>query len=892
MAAALARHDALMRDAIQAHGGHIFKTVGDAFCAAFAHPQQAVAAALDAQRALHAEDFSIIDGLRVRMALHAGTAEQRDGDYFGPAVNRVARLLAIGHGGQVLVSGTAGSALSAAMPPQVGMRDLGKRRLKDLASPEHVFQLLADGLPQDFPALQSLDELHNNLPQVLSSFVGRENDTAEIGTIVCNNRLVTLVGAGGVGKTRCAQQAGAALLDASGEGVWFVELARITDESLVTAAIAKEFGVREAPNRPLLETLIAYLKRRRLLLILDNCEHVIAQARTIATEILRNCPHVRILATSRERLNISGEQVYRLPSLGVPATDGISAKQVSQYGAIQLFTDRARSSDKRFTLNDEIAPDVAEICRRLDGIPLAIELAAARVKVLSPKQLLQKLDERFRVLTGGDSNALPRQQTMRALIDWSYNLLPEEERALFRNLSIFVGGFTLETVTAVSGDETRDELAVLDRLSSLVDKSLVQTDPAADETRYGLLESTRQYASEKLIESGKYEAVAGAHATAYLALAEKFEQTYDVTPDLVWFSQAAPELENWRAALTWSFGARGDVVLGQRLACCTALHYAPYIGAAEGRRWVGTALQRVDTTTCASIAAKLELSDAALAIVLSQHKAAYAMAERAFARYREIGDPLGIARAQRILGRLLLLIGRREEGEGLLREALANARSLVVRKLEGWALEGLAWARQEAGDIEGVRTYSRESLAIANQTGAVGLAADASTNLAEAEFRAGNVPAALEVGLEGLLIQRSRNDPTIALCNIAAYLVALERYDEARSYGLEALTVTRDAQYEVFFAFALQHLAAVAAHKPGDNAEHVREDRTRAARLMGYVDARIAGLDALREYTEQQEYDKIFSVLRRTFGEHELASLIRDGQALSEEQAVAEAMLV
>ncbi len=389
MQTAVRRHGALMRAAIEARGGYVFKTIGDAFCAVFARPEEAMAAALTAQRALGAEDFSTVDGVRVRMALHTGTSDERDGDYFGPAVNRVARLLAIGHGGQVLVSGTAADLLQGEMPPQSSLRDLGAHRLKDLARPEQVYQLVAPDLPETFPALRSLDELPNNLPLQLTSFVGRQTEVAEIEALLGNHRLVTLVGTGGAGKTRCALQVGAELLDGSGEGVWLIELAPLspahraarageahavgqpTDPPLVASAIAQALNVQEAPNRPLLDTLLGYLKRKRLLLILDNCEHLIDEARNVTTAILRTCPNVHVLVTSREGLNVAGEEVYRMPSLAVPGSgQTIGAESAPQYGAVALFSDRALSVDKRFTLSDENAPFVADICRRLDGIPL------------------------------------------------------------------------------------------------------------------------------------------------------------------------------------------------------------------------------------------------------------------------------------------------------------------------------------------------------------------------------------------------------------------------------------------------------------------------------------------------------------------------------------------
>ena len=338
MAAALARHDAVMRAALEAHGGYVFKTVGDAFCAAFAMAGEAVTAALEAQQALAAEDFSGVGGLRVRMAVHTGIADERDGDYFGPTVNRVARLLAVGHGGQVLVSGAAAELLQSDLPAQSGLRDLGEHRLKDLARPEHVYQLVASDLPQEFPPLRSLDVLPNNLPLQATSFVGREHVVAEIKSRIASHRLVTLVGSGGAGKTRCAIQVGAEMLDGSGDGVWLVELASVSDPEFAVNAIAKALNVQEQPDRPLLDTLVTYLKRKRLLLVLDNCEHVMAPVRTVVSALLSTCGDVHMLATSREPLNISGEATFRMPSLAVPdTTELLRAEEASRFGAVQLF---------------------------------------------------------------------------------------------------------------------------------------------------------------------------------------------------------------------------------------------------------------------------------------------------------------------------------------------------------------------------------------------------------------------------------------------------------------------------------------------------------------------------------------------------------------------------
>ncbi len=890
MGPAVARHDALMRQTLEARGGYIFKTVGDAFCAAFATAPDAIAAALDAQRALASEDFAAVEGIRVRMALHTGRSDERDGDYFGPAVNRVARLLAIGYGGQVLVSRTAADLLQGEMPPKCSLCDRGSHRLKDLGQPEHVFQLIAPALRENFPALRSLDNRANNLPAQLTSFVGRETELADITGLLEQHRFVTLVGPGGAGKTRCAVQAGAELLDGFADGVWLVELAPISDLSLVAHTIAHALNVAEQPPRRMLDTLFAHLENKRLLLILDNCEHVISEARAITAAILQSCREVRILATSREGLNVAGEQFYSMPSLSVPPVDApISAQALLSFGAAHLFADRALSADNRFTLTDADAPHVAEICRRLDGIPLAIELAAARVKVLAPQRLAQMLDARFRVLTGGDRNALPRHQTMRALIDWSYDLLSEEERTLFRKLSIFAGSFALESASAACSYGQVDEIATLGLLSSLVDKSLVHWEPVTIGKRYRLLESTRQYARERLIESGQYDATARAHAAAFVALAEELDRSAETMSDREWFARAELDIENFRSALGWAFGERGDALLGQRLAVLRPLWVV--FGASEGRRWTQIARDLVRAETPASVVAAIDLAEAHVSATLLQYKNAYAAAERALARYRGLGDPMRTADAQLLLGSSLVFLGKIAEGESIMSQALAGARAIGAQRLASLVLNQSAMARSAAGDAAGARQLYSEALAIARERGAERSVALAAMNLAEAEHGGGDPAAALRSASEALAIFRrfsEKSDIASVLSNIAAYLVALGRYKKARATAQEALATARDARHETYALFALQHLAAVGALQQKSGAQS-RRARVYAAHVLGFVEAR---LETLREYTEEREYDALLAALRDALGADELSKLMEEGGAWSEARAVAEAMRI
>lgn len=560
---------------------------------------------------------------------------------------------------------------------------------------------------------------------------------------------------------------------------------------------------------------------------------------------------------------------------------------------MQLFCDRAVSADNQFTLALETAPHVAEICRRLDGIPLAIELAAVRITVLSPQQLAQRLGERFRLLTAGDRSAMPRHRTMRALIDWSYDLLSDDERRLFRRLSIFSSDFTLGLAAAVCGDDGLDEIAMLNLLSSLVDKSLVQTRPRAGAARYRLLESTREYAREKLIDSGEELALASQHARTFFALAEQLRDTWQTTPDRVWLVRAKPVLENFRAAIGWALGAGGDVLLGQRLAA--ALEGVWYLfSPSEGRRWVQIAQQQVTAETPAAIVAELDLAEATLGATLGERKACKHAAERARARYRELANLRGTAAAERIIGQTQILLGEIAEGEARLREVLEAAGSMGARKLYVHALHGLGTARELAGDLPGARQRYREALAEAKTIGADESVANIATSLAEAEFRGGDAPAALRLAAEALTILSGfGNTDTVraARYNLAAYLVALRRFDEARVAARDGVTAARDAQSSLALAFALQHLAATGALRPDTDAESL-EVRRRSVRILGYVDARFGAFEVMRDYTERQEYETMIPALSDALGQAELSKLLAEGSAWSEDQVVAEAMLI
>jgi predicted ATPase/class 3 adenylate cyclase len=880
MQEAVRRHDAILRAAINEHGGHVFKTIGDAFCAAFAHPEDAIAAMLSAQHVLADEDFSAVDGLRVRMALHTGTTDERDGDYFGPVLNRVARLLAVAHGGQVLISGDTAE-LSNGIPLQSSLRDLGFAQLKDLATPEHVWQLDIAGLPNEFPPLRTLDALPNNLPLQRTTFVGREHDVAEVKELLEHHRLLTLVGSGGVGKTRLAIQVGADLLDRYLDGVWFVDLARVDNPELVASVVAQTLGMSQRQDQRVDESIPLWLKRKKLLLIFDNCEHVLEPIAALTAAILATAQDVRILATSRQALNISGEAAHSLPSLTVPAeTTRLATDEALAYGAIALFVDRARAVDTHFTLTDATAPIVAEICRRLDGIALAIELAAARVKVLSIPNLAQRLDERFRILTGGSRDALPRQKTLTALIDWSYDLLTAQEQMLFSRVGIFAGGFSLDAATKICSGDDLDEIAILDLLSSLTDKSLVVADTSGEHERYRLLESTAAYAREKLAAAGQREAFTRRHAEYFRDHALATEERWGTGSTYAWVAVAELELGNDRAAFEWTLKRGNDAVLGGTIAGALRHVWNSAGLSVEGRYWIELALERVTDAEHPLVAAQLWLALSQLES--GQRK--YDMAERAMQLYASAADAGGTAEAQRQLGFALWQLWRLDEAAAAFEHALAALRACGKAYEVAACLCLQAGLVMERGDVSAARELYAQALAAFKAVGSESGTAVVLNNLATLEFIDGHPELALRATREALEIYAGGKNaihPTGSYINIATYQIALGDLSAARDSAREGLRLARQVRDESLITFALERFAQLAA---------LRGDARRSALLIGYVDAQYTALKMQRYAGEQSGYDKLMAALPETLSDDEIAQLTAEGATWSEGQAVEEAL--
>jgi predicted ATPase/class 3 adenylate cyclase len=675
MREALLRHDALLNEGIPGHGGHVLteRGEGDSFFAVFARASDAVATACALQLAIKHEPWPEGAPVKVRMAVHTGEA---GGDYRGPDVNRCARIRAIAHGGQVLLSAPTASLVRAHLPEGASLNDLGQHRLRDLRQPERIFQLNHEDLPSDFPRVKSLDAFRHNLPNQLTSFVGRDRELAEVKALLNDHHLVTLTAAGGAGKTRLALQVAADLVEGFPDGVWLVDLAPLAEGGLVPRAVAAPLDVRAEPGRPLAQTLIDHLRDKDLLIVLDNCEHLIQATSELVDDLLRAVPGLRILATSREALNIPGEATWRVPSLSLPDLTHLPPPDgLGRYEAVQLFVDRAVSAQPSFSLSEQNSAAVARVCHRLDGVPLALELAASRVKMLPPSEILRRLDDRFRLLTGGSRTALPRQQTLRAAVDWSHDLLSSAEQALFRRLSVFTGGFDLEAVEEVCRGEMLAGEDILDLLAQLVDKSLVVADPLEDgRIRYGLHETLRQYGQEKLIAAGEADDAHGGHLRYFLILAEEASSRAGrLDPNPPWLQRQEREHDNFRAALDWA-GAH-DPEAQLRLAGALAwFWYLHSTHMSEGRERLAEALvQRGGRTP---IVARALWGASLLACWQGDTEGARPMAEESLSMWRELGDDQGEADALEAIGWTYFFAGDDQFAIRYIEESLDVARKL------------------------------------------------------------------------------------------------------------------------------------------------------------------------------------------------------------------------
>ncbi len=801
----LAVHHRIVRDAFAAQGGTEVDAAGDGFFYAFPRARNAVLAAVEAQRALSAHPWP--QPVRVRIGLHTGEPLAGDAGYVGLDVHRASRICGAGHGGQIVVSQTTRD-LASDLPPDVTLLDLGEHRLKDLPAAERLFQVVAPGLGREFPPLRSIDSRPNNLPRQLSTFVGRERQIGEAKAMLAGAPLVTLTGPGGVGKTRLAIELASDLLDEFDDGVWFVDLAPLTDPAFVGAAIASALGVVDTAGQPILDTIVEHLRGRHVLLVLDNCEHLLDDAARAVDAILRGCGLVRVLATSREGLAIAGEAAFPIPSLSAPGA-AASVEDLSQFESVRLFAERAAAAVPTFRVGDRNARAIAQICRRLDGVPLAIELAAARVRALPVEQIAARLDDRFRLLTGSSRIAVPRHQTLRQTIDWSHDLLADEERAVFRRLAAFVDGCSLEAAEVVCAGPPVDDGAVLDLLSRLVDKSLLVADTESEEARYRQLETIREYARDRLLESGEAAAALSRHNGWYVALVEQAApEFFRGGESAAWLRRLDREHDNLRAALQWSIDEPDEARTGLRLAAGLWRFWEIRGHLAEGLGWLQRLLAATDGEVSA-LRADAYTGAGILAFMQGDHAAAHGFHEQSLALHRRVGDYLGIAFAANNLANAAVLSGD-----------YAAARRLYE--------PGLAWAREQ-GNLPML------GFAIVNMAEAVAL--DGEPDLARSQYE------------EGVATFRTAGDrwgEAFALDSLAVMLARQGAHDEAERLHGDALTISRELGDQRGVARALAHLGDVAA-RAGDpaRARRLHADSFEIRRALGDIPGMASALEKL-----------------------------------------------
>ena len=854
-----ARHVQIIEGCVERHSGVLIQSrgEGDSTFSVFTAATDAVAAACALQRALHAEPWPPEVPIRVRAALHAGAATPERDDYHAPDVNRCARLRAIGHGGQTLLSRSVYLLACEALPEGAGLHDLGLHRLKDLQRPEQVYQLLHRDLPAAFPPLLSLNARRTNLPLQLTSFVGRSDEIAAIKQRLPGTRLLTLTGFGGCGKTRLALQVAAESLEEHPDGVWLVELAALSDPALVVQTVASVLGMSEQPGIPLQQTLIDNLKSKKLLLILDNCEHLIEECGAITGLFLRSCSDLKILATSREVLNLPGERIWNIPPMP-PPPDEEALRQEADYvaavmesDAAQLFVERATLHSPEFRVSRSNALAVAQICRQLDGIPLAIELAAARVRVLAVEQIAKRLSDMFQMLTGGGQTLLPRQRTLRALIDWSYDLLTEMERVLIRRLSVFAGGWTLDAAEAICrGDSALGgsigQWDVLDLLTRLIDKSLVIFEERPGQGRYRMLEPVRQYAGERLAEVGEAQVMRECHLLYVVTMVEGLEARLCVGVDQVWwFHQLEPEQDNVRAALDWCRADGHSAEPGLRLASAYTVVWYMLGHFTEGVTWMESLLAKGGEVS-PSARGKALCAVGYLSFFLDEQGRAksHAYMQQSVTTLREADDRWNLAVTLNLMGNISLYDGKFSEVKAAAEEGLLLARQQDNPLHVAFSIFLLGFLASLNADWERAEELLEESTRIWRGIGNLHFFANALIRLGDVKQRQG-------------------------------------RYEEARTHYIESLESAHGMGIIITILRAFQGLAQVMA------AQGAAE---RSAQLLSATDTLKAALHISMPPFDIEIFSRTTASVRAALGEGAFQGAWDQGTRMSLEEAIAFSM--
>lgn len=881
MRAALARHNDFIQQAATDHRGYVFQVVGDGCCIAFDDAADALAAALAAQRALQRAAWDETGPLRVRMALHTGPAERSGTGYASsPTLNRVARLMAAAHGGQVVLSQTAVAALAGRLPPGATLRDLGLRRLRDLSAPEQVYQLVVTDLRADFPPLRTLDTRPTNLPAQPTPLIGRVRETAAVTSLLrapgrtgAGVRLLTLTGPGGTGKTRLALQVAAELLDEYRDGVFFVPLALLRDPALVAPAIAQALEVVESGGRPLVRCLEDFLRDRQLLLCLDNFEHVLPAAALVA-ELLAAAPGLAALATSREALHVYGEHEFPVPPLAWPDLAQLPPADVAmQYSAVALFVARAQAVRPGFALEPGAVAAIAEICARLDGLPLAIELAAAHCKWLAPQAVLARLRASpLALLTGGPRDLPARQRTLREAIAWSYDLLDATEKALFARLALLAGGGTLEAVSALAATAPGLPGECPDTMIALAEKSLLRQGEGPDgEPRFGMLETVREYALERLAESGVETALRQGHAEHYLGLAVRAEPELTGPAQAAWLKRLEVEHGNLRAALDWLLAR--DAAAAARLAAALWRFWFGHGHLGEGRRALSAVLA-AGTAPAGPLHARLLNGAGALAYAQGDYEQATLLYGESLALYRAHGDKVGATHALNRLGGVAFSQGDYAQAARLWEENLRLFRELHDARGIAYTLNNLGTLAVSRGDYAGARTFHEESLALKRGMHDRHGIALSLNNLGVVWLHLGDNAQAAALQEQSLSLFRELGDTrgeAAALSNLAR--AALHKGDAgaARALYRESLGLFQQLGDREGLAECLEGLAAGTQAGPAD--------RRHAAMLYAAAEALRRAIGAPLSPADQPVHARRVDALRTALGAEAFAAAWGEGEA-------------
>ncbi len=921
----------LLRGVFEHWHGHEVDTQGDAFFVVFARAAEAVSAAVEAQRALAAHAWPEGIDMRVRMGLHTGEPSLGAEGYTGVDVHHAARIMSAGHGGQVLLSQATRELVEHTLPGGMALRDIGEHRLKDLQRPSHLYQLVIAGLPSDFPPLNTLGTHPNNLPTQPTPFIGREKEVAAVGHLLCREdvHLVTLTGPGGTGKTRLALQVAAELSDLFADGIYFVDLAPVSDPALVIAAIAQSLGIREVSGQPLVERLKDELQRKQMLLLLDNFEQVVSAAVQVA-DLLTTCPQLKVIVTSRVVLHVQAEQEFFVPSLSLPDPNHLpDLVALSQYESVALFIRRAQSVRPDFQVTNANAPAVAEICVRLDGLPLAIELAAARMKLLSPEALLARLGQPLHVLTSGPRDVVARQQTLRNTIEWSYQLLDAQEQQLFRRLSAFVGGCTLEAIEALCTSLGGAVESVLDTVASLADKSLLQRmeQQAGQEPRFSMLETIREYALERLAASGETEAARRAHAAYFLRLAEEAEQGMVGPQQAFLLERLEQEHDNLREALEWALEKVTDEKaaerreIGLRLSAALKEFWMMHGHYREARTFLERALA-VSEGTSTSVRARVLRAIASVADFQGDIDRIEVVAQQSLALSRELEDTCGIADSLGLLaaaawlrGKIVEAVSLHEEQVRLLRQvgepgkvadalfAWAEQVSSLGEYARGQALfeEALAlflqagnelwvgvtlvhsasWLWFTLGDLATMRQQFQEGQALITKVGDRAWSAECLWIAALLALSEGEPVRASGLAQESLSIYREMGDPWYSAWSLHLLgRIETQRGEmpAARTYYQQSLALNQQVGEKWMTPFNLEGLAGVVATQGA---------LRWAAQLWGAAEALREAIDVPRLPVDRRGYEQAVATVRAQLGEEAFAIAWQEGRKMSPEQALA-----